>query len=52
MKIFSQKAFKRESAEEVAPAEYLEVMLANVEDGKLAIARAEDIHLNLKDRCF
>lgn len=42
MKIFSQKAFKRESAEEVAPAEYLEVMFANVENGKLAIAREED----------
>lgn len=42
MKIFSQKAFKRESAEEVTPAEYLEVMFANVENGKLAIGRAED----------
>lgn len=42
MKIFSQKAFKRESAEEVTPAEYLEVMFANVENGKLAIAREED----------
>lgn len=42
MKIFSQKAFKRESAEEVTPAEYLEVMFANIDDGKLAIARAED----------
>ena len=42
MKIFSQKAFKRESAEEVAPAEYLEAMFANIDGGKLAIARAED----------
>lgn len=42
MKIFSQKAFKRGSIEEVTPAEYLEVMFANIENGKLAIARAED----------
>lgn len=42
MKIFSQKSFGGENFEEVTPAEYLEVMLANVEDGKLAIARAED----------
>lgn len=42
MKIFSQKSFGRENIEEVTPAEYLEVMLANIEDGKLAIARAED----------
>ena len=42
MKIFSQKAFKRESAEEVTPAEYLEAMFANIDGGKLAIARAED----------
>ena len=42
MKIFTQQAFGRENFGEVTPAEYLEVMLANVEDGKLAIARAED----------
>lgn len=50
MKIFSQKAFKRESAEEVAPAEYLEVMFANIENGKLAIAREEDeLHSDLAE---
>lgn len=50
MKIFSQKSFKRESAEEVAPAEYLEVMFANVENGKLAIAREEDeLHSDLAE---
>ena len=42
MKIFSQKSLGRENIEEVTPAEYLEVMLENIEDGKLAIARAED----------
>lgn len=50
MKIFSQKAFKRESAEEVALAEYLEVMFANIENGKLAIAREEDeLHSDLAE---
>ena len=42
MKIFTQQAFGRENFGEVTPAEYLEVMFANVEDGKLAIGRAED----------
>ena len=42
MKIFSQQSFGRENIEEVAPAEYLELMFANIENGKLAIARAED----------
>lgn len=42
MKIFSQKSFNRENIEEVTPAEYLKVMLANINGGKLAIARAED----------
>lgn len=42
MKIFTQQSFKRGSIEEVTPAEYLEVMFANIENGKLAIARAED----------
>ena len=42
MKIFTQQSFKRGSAEEVAPAEYLEAMFANIDGGKLAVARAED----------
>ena len=42
MKTFSQKSFGGENFEEVTPAEYLEVMFANVENGKLAIAREED----------
>lgn len=42
MKIFTQQSFNRENFGEVTPAEYLEVMFANVEDGKLAIGRAED----------
>ncbi|MFR1631585.1 MAG: hypothetical protein ACLSU0_00285 [Oscillospiraceae bacterium] len=42
MKIFTQQSFNREIFGEVTPAEYLEVMFANVEDGKLAIGRAED----------
>lgn len=42
MKIFSQQSFKRGSIEEVTPAEYLEAMFANIDGGKLAVARAED----------
>ena len=42
MKIFSQQSFKRGSIEEVTPAEYLEAMFANIDGGKLAVARAAD----------
>ena len=42
MKIFTQQSFKRGSIEEVTPAEYLEAMFANIDGGKLAVARAED----------
>ena len=42
MKIFSQKSFDAENVATVAPAKYLEVMFANIEDGTLRIAKEED----------
>ena len=42
MKIFSQKSFDAENIAKVAPAKYLEVMFANIENGALSIAKEED----------
>lgn len=42
MKIFSQKSFDAENVAKVAPAKYLEVMFANIENGTLRIAKEED----------
>ena len=48
MKIFSQKSFDAENIAKVAPAKYLEVMFANIENGTLRIAKEEDeLHSDL-----